>query len=289
MITGQVIKNVAGKVLVKSGTQIFDCIIRGKVKNDKQSVLVGDFCTFDEKACSIEKILPRKNELSRPPVSNLDQIVIFVSSEPEPDFFLIDKLLINADKNNLKPIIILSKEDLFDKSFENDIFAQYSSLAEIIVTSTKKYHNIDLICEILKNKFSAFVGQSGVGKSTLLKTIINDESIVIGDLSQKDGRGKNTTRASQIYYLPFGGMIVDTPGFNFLNLDKIKSSDLSRCYKDIEVFAKYCKYRSCNHQQKADECAVKDAVLSGKLNKKRYDRFSELYKKLKESEDKKYV
>lgn len=288
---GQVIKNISGKVTVLWDDEYFDCVIRGRLKKDNQKILVGDYCIFDKINKTIEEILPRKNQLTRPSVANIDQIVIFVSSQPEADLSLVDKLIISADINDIKTLLLINKDDLLTSEFIEKIKEQYSGVvSDIIISGTVTKNGIDSLKKALKNKFSAFIGQSGVGKSSILNMLFPQLNLPVGELSQKNLRGRHTTRHSEIYIISGGGAVIDTPGFNLFDFKDIKHSDLSRLYVDIDNYAKFCKYRSCNHiDDNLVDCGVIEALNCGKINRERYNRYKDLYKILKTENDKKYV
>lgn len=288
---GQVFKNISGRVTVYSEGDFFECVIRGKIKNDNQKILVGDFCMFDEKNLSIEKVLDRKNQLQRPPVSNVEQIIILVSVQPSPDFILIDKLIISADLNNIEVVLLINKDDLLSTDFINDIKSQYDNIVDkIVIASSVTKRGIGDLKNVLKNKLSVFVGQSGVGKSSVINAAFPELNLTIGTLSDKDNRGTHTTRHSQIFLLEDNTAIMDTPGFNLFDFSQIKAGNLSNLYLDIKEFSKNCKYKTCIHIDKNEEdCGVISALNSGQLNNKRYNRYKTLYQNIKKENDKKYV
>lgn len=290
MKKGLVVKNVSGRVEVFEGNKIFVCTVRGKIKNQNERVLVGDFCMFDEVALSIESILPRKNQLVRPPVANVDQIFIFVSSVPQPDRLLIDKLIISARKKEIDVVLVVAKKDIIDGDFVREIEDEYGNVVtDIVLTSSLNHEGIEHFRSMLLENFSVFVGQSGVGKSSLLNLIVPDANQEVGDVSHKDERGKNTTRSSQIFFHE-SGAIIDSPGFNLFNIFDIKSCELRNFYPDFEPYSNECKYRSCDHIN-ADEdiCGVKQALKIGQINMNRYNRYREIFTSIKGEEEKKYV
>ena len=291
MKVGSIVKNIAGRVCVYSDGKTYECVLRGKVKQNNKKILVGDKCIFSDENLSVEEILPRKNELIRPPVSNIDQIVALISIVPEPDFALIDKIIIESELVNARCILVISKNDIIDN---NELITKIKeefkdSTYEIIVTSAENNYGIDEIRKVLENKISVFVGQSGVGKSSLLNAICKKTIQEVGLVSAKDMRGKNTTRASEIFYHE-NFVIIDSPGFNMLNILDIKSSELKNYFKEIQKYADLCEYRTCDHINAEEEiCGVKQMLKCGKIPKERYLRYKSLYELIKKEEQYKYA
>lgn len=271
-----------GVIVTIDNINYLTCSLRGKVKKQGQSVLVGDRVLIDEINKSIESVLPRKNQLIRPKVANVDQVLICLSSEPPCDLLLVDKLIILANDNKITPIVCVTKLDILDKQFINEIKEQYEPLGvKVIEISATKNENINKLWQILKNKITVLAGQSGVGKSTLLNTLNKSLNIKTSDLTSKILRGKNTTTETKLYVLQNNALVLDTPGFSVLELSKITAQEFLMAYPDIYKFAKDCNYKSCNHIDKSStECGVNRALEEGKINKARYDRFCREYLRL---------
>ena len=253
-------------------------------------LLVGDFVTLQKENNSyvITKLEQRKNELIRPYIANVDQLVIVIAPTPSPDFLLTDKLIIMANENKLKTLLLLNKCDLFDEYFINKIKGQYENVVDdILILSAKNHLYIDELKEKLYNKFSVFAGQSAVGKSTILNELGFSQQT--GELSKKVERGKHTTRQTEVFSLNDTTFIADTPGFSLLELFEVNPEKLHEYYPDIDNFLNNCKYRACNHIQMLEsECAVKRAVTNGTLNKERYERYITLYEEVKKRWKEKY-
>lgn len=233
----------------------------------------------------ITKVLPRKNEIVRPKVTNIDQLLIVISAVPKPDLYLVDKLIVNAILNNIKPILVLNKTDLLTQTEIDEYVSEFSPAVEqIILTSALNNKNISELKDVLKNKTSVFAGQSAVGKSSLLNAIDSSINQATNILSKKVERGKHTTRECTIFVLDENILIADTPGFSMLELS-LKHSELASCYPE---FANYtCKFTNCSHTNE-QHCSVKNAVEIGKINKNRYLRYVEHFKQLKTKWDKQY-
>ena len=233
----------------------------------------------------ITKVLPRKNQIIRPKVANIDQLLIVISAVPKPDLFLVDKLIINCFINNISPVLIINKIDLISNTEINEILNQYENVVEkIILTSALNKINIADLKSFLKNKTSVFAGQSAVGKSSLLNAISPEINQATNVLSKKVERGKHTTRECTIFVLEDNILIADTPGFSMLELD-FKFSELPSYYPE---FANYkCKFNNCSHINE-NGCGVIEGVNNGEINKNRYNRYVEMFKQLKTRWDKEY-
>ncbi len=267
------------------------CVPNGKTK--KQRIHVGDIVDLSKNKYGdnyvVESIEPRRNMLLRPPLANLDQLFIIVSKTPQTDYLLVDKLIIYCLINNIIPYIIINKCDLYEKDEIEDIINQYNKVVKsIIVVSARNQQGVDKVRKLLQNKVSAFAGQSAVGKSTLLNAIEPTINQLTNGLSKKISRGKHTTRYSEIFLLSDNIKIADTPGFSMLDFDiNIEPEELSQYYPDMELYK--CKYTNCDHTNLQDkDCAVAKAVISAKINYKRYDRYIKLYSVLREKWRKKY-
>ena len=233
----------------------------------------------------ITKVLPRKNELIRPKVSNIDQLLIVISALPKPDLYLVDKLIVNSILNNIKPVLVLNKTDLLSQAEIDAYVNEFLPVVDkIILTSALNNKNISELKEVLQDKTSVFAGQSAVGKSSLLNAIDDSINQATNILSKKVERGKHTTRECTIFVLDKNILIADTPGFSMLELN-MKHSELAAFYPE---FADYtCKFTNCSHTNE-QHCNVKNAVEAGDINKDRYERYLEHFKQLKTKWDKQY-
>lgn len=270
---GLVIKVLSDKCLIKKEKEVVICNIRGKVRKDNLLPFVGDKVIFDNEKKIIEKILPRKNYLRRPVVSNISQALIVASlKSPDLDTNLIDKILVELEFNNIKPIICFTKKDLLlDLEYE-----QIQSIIDYYRTLYPVYFNdeIDKIKKIFKGEITVFIGQTGAGKSTLLNKLDASLCLQTGEISEALGRGKHTTRHAELLEL-LGGELLDTPGFSALEFPNMLKKEIRDAF--IE-FSKYpCPYRDCMHL-KEEECEIKKMVNKGVIPMFRYQDYLDLVK-----------
>lgn len=247
--------------------------------------------SFDKSSFIIEKVYSRKNFLKKPPIANLDQLFIVLSSKPKPDFILVDKLIIYCLLNEIKPYIVVNKIDLCDKTFLDDVKKQYQNVVNnIILISAKNLTNIAVLKGFLKDSFSAFAGQSAVGKSAILNAICPSLSLKTGELSKIDS-GKHTTKQSSIYIIDKGMLVADTTGFSMLdlNIENVKPSELHFYYTEFNKYALKCKYNNCMHiNTKPNECAVISALNNHEISLERYKRYLHIYAEFKKFWEKRY-
>ena len=265
---GVITKILSDKCEIKIKEEVVICGIRGKLKMDKLLPLVGDKVIIDPKNMVIEKILPRKNELVRPRVSNVTIGLIVQSlKEPELDTNLIDKILVELEFNNIKPIICFTKKDLLNKE-------EYDNLLPIINYYNKLYpiyfnDEIQKIKKIFHNEITVLIGQTGAGKSTLLNKLNANLSLKTGEISKALSRGKHTTR--HVSMLPLlGGFVLDSPGFSALDFNNMTEIEIRDAFIEFERFP--CPYRDCMHT-KENDCCVKEAVNKGLILQSRYDNY----------------
>lgn len=270
----------------------FKASLRGNIKR-KNGILVGDLVEVEVSydRYMIKKILPRKNSLIRPPVANIDNLVIVVSlSTPSPDFFLLDKQIVLAKFKDILPIIVINKIDLNISDITNKDLSYiknvYGNLGfQIIEVSAKNNIGIDVLKEKLHNKISAFSGNSGVGKSSIINKIFGTNSLTF-EVAKKTNRGRHTTKNVKIYKNE-DMYVLDTPGFSSYELYDIEYKELKNYYPDFLECK--CDYLDCSHVFENEKvCGVKKAINDGRIDKNRYDRYVELFKKLKDEYDRKY-
>jgi ribosome biogenesis GTPase len=268
---GKIIKNISNDYTVCSNGKEYVCKGRGKFRNLHITPLVGDEVVFDEKNCYILEILPRKNELVRPPICNVDQAFI-ITSVKEPDFSsnLLDKLLDIIEFNNIKPIICFTKLDLLneeEKEKIEEIISYYRKIGYKIFKNTE----LEEINSAFKNKITVFTGQSGAGKSTLLNNLNEKLNIKTASISHALGRGKHTTRHTEL--IPMSeGLVADTPGFSSLDFSTMSKEEIRDNFIEFENYKEDCEYRDCMHEKETN-CEVKRQVINGNILSSRYENY----------------
>ena len=289
-MVGLIVKKLADLFTVYAGGKEVKAHARGNLKKDDESLYVGDFVLLsktEQGEYVIESVRERKNLLTRPPISNLDNLVIVITNVPEPDLFLVDKLIVKCFMQNIKPIIVISKADILPDDFTNQILQDYKNVVkDIVITSSLNGQGKEDLIKLLKNKTSSLVGQSAVGKSSIINMLGGNAQV--GDVG-KNLRGKNTTRHSQINIFDGNIRIADTSGFSRFYINDINYKNLMRFYPDFVRYSDKCKYASCVHiNEKDNECFVKSAVKSGKISINRYTRYVEIYNELKKQWDSRF-
>lgn len=271
---------------VAEGEKIYKCLARGKLKKEKISPLVGDEVEFtitnsEKQEGVIEQILPRKNELKRPKMANLTQLILVVSMKmPSPDLLLLDKQLVFAEFMGLKATIVLNKVDLEDKEEIDGIAKLYESIGyKVIQTNAKEGIKVGEIKTLLEGETTAFAGNSGVGKSTLINSIFEQELTQEGDISDKNQRGKNTTTSTTLYKYKENSYIADTPGFSTFEINEIPKEDLCHYFVEFVPYLDKCEFQGCSHI-KEENCGVKDALEAGKISSQRYENYVKIYNNL---------
>lgn len=285
-LNGTIIKGIGGFYYVEAADEIYECKARGVFRKEKLSPLVGDKVTIsinENAENTIDEIMPRKNALTRPPVVNIDNLIIVVSTvEPKPSTLVIDKLIAVAEHKNIEPIIVITKSDL---ASAQEIFDIYTLAGfKTIIVSNETKDGVDEVKAVLKDKISALTGNSGVGKTSLLNNLDETLALKTAQISKKLGRGRHTTRQAELYRV-CDGFVVDTPGFSSFEIDKsdiILKDELAYCFRDFSDYIEKCKfYPSCTHT--ADKgCAVVAAVNKGKISKSRHNSYVQLYNEVKD-------
>ena len=279
---GKIIKSQKEIYYVLTEENTFMCKARGVFRNKNIKPLVGDNVEFDITEDSkgyITKILERKNQIKRPNIANIDQILYFITiKNPSLNLFNIDKYLSMCEYINIDVIIIVSKKDLADKK-ELDFFRMYEKIGyKLIFIDNYNDFPKRKILEILRGKTSAVSGSSGVGKSTFLSNLVENE-IEIGSISEKSKRGKNTTRHIEIFNLEKNTNIFDTPGFDSFDIDFIDDEkELKYCFREFDNNS--CKFKDCNHINEP-KCKVKEDLSKNIIEKTRYENYITLFEEIK--------
>lgn len=281
---GIITRSVRGFYFVETSDGIYRCEIKGTFRNKNERLLVGDRVEIE---CSpsesnlITAVMPRKNRLLRPLVANVDiQLVVISVKDPSPNYLVIDKMLTVAERNGIKPILIISKTDLSNRMAE-EIKSIYKNCHYEMFFSNDKgmpKAKLDRLKKLIKDKTCAICGNTGAGKSTLLNMLDPELSLETGETSKKLGRGRHTTREVSFFRV-CGALIADTPGFSSIDIhddEIIKKEDLVSCFPDINAFVGGCRFINCSHTKERD-CSVKQALERGEVNETRYNSYLNLY------------
>lgn len=289
MAEGQIIKAVSGFYYVQSHDGIYTCKGRGVFRKQKITPLVGDFVSFDytdKDEGYIQTIEKRKNELTRPPIANITQSII-VTTACEPDFssLLLDRFLVKLEEKDIKPIIVITKIDLAtdeESASIHEYIADYKALGYdvYVVALEGKTTDLTFLLKHLAEEVSVLIGQSGVGKSTLLNELSPNLQIETDEISKSLGRGKHTTRHVELMEVN-NGLVADTPGFSSLEFTKLEQEELANCFIEMRSLKASCKFRSCLHI-KEPKCAVKQAVELGDIKQYRYDHYVQFLKEIQD-------
>lgn len=273
---GKIIKQISNDYTIKVDNNLYVCKPRGKFRKLNITPLVGDNVIIDEENNYILEILKRKNELDRPSISNIDQVVI-VTSVKIPDFSsnLLDKLLNIIEFNNIKPVICFTKMDLLNQEelkYIKEIMDYYKKIGyEVYVNTDESLKNI------FKDKITVFAGQSGAGKSSLLNRLDCNLNLEIGEVSIALGRGRHTTRHTELIEV-LSGLIADTPGFSSIDFKNMKKSDIRDNFIEFNEYRENCEYKDCMHINER-KCAIKDMVENNIIMKSRYENYLKFVEK----------
>ena len=293
-IIGKVIRIDLDIYVIQTKKEIIQAKARGNTKK-KGSILVGDVVCLEKAGQDfmITSVRNRQNSLIRPPVSNIDQMIIVTSlATPVPDYILLDKQIVLCMSKGINPVICINKIDLENANEQSKLDLEYikntySNLGiEILFVSAKEKVGLNELKCVLKGKTSAFSGNSGVGKSSITSELIG-EDVLVGDIGQKSNRGKHTTKSVNIYSIDEDTFILDTPGFSSYELYDIEYRDLKDFYPEFKSC--HCDYSDCAHVIEDNSvCDVKRKLNEGKIDQGRYDRYVYIYEKLKEQYDRRY-
>ena len=286
---GKIVKGIAGFYYVHvAESGIYECKAKGAFRNQKVKPLVGDnvrreVLDEEQKEGNIEEILPRKNELIRPAVANIDQaLVIFAAAKPKPNFNLLDRFLILMQYQKVPAVVCFNKQDMVDVEELQLLKNTYESAGyPVLFTSAAKEEGITAIRELLKGKTTTVAGPSGVGKSSLINLLSPEAEMETGDISRKIERGKHTTRHSELFTLDEDTFICDTPGFSSIYLPDMEKEELGIYFPEIAEYEPFCRFQGCAHIHEPG-CGVKEALEEKKISPIRYDNYKLLYEELKD-------
>ncbi len=286
-MVGRIIKAISGFYYVADGDTVYECKARGNFRRQGITLLVGDFAEITVSSNGygvVEEIKPRRNSLKRPALANIDKLFIVSSyNTPSPDLLMIDRLTALANYHGIEPVIVFNKADMGDFSQFVDIYKKTDFRTYAVSALTGE--GIDELKSELVGCVSAFSGNSGVGKSSILNAIFGDRfNLATGEVSDKLGRGRHTTRHTELYRHDMDGFVADTPGFS-----SIESEDgnydfkehLAECFPEFADFALDCKFNSCSHTCE-NGCGVLAAVDSGKISVSRHNSYLSIFEELKD-------
>ena len=270
---GIIIKGIGGFYYIKTDEGIIECKARGKFRYNSLKPMVGDRVTIkvENGKGVIEDIHERSSELIRPTVANVTQaFVVFAIKNPDINLDLLNRFLTLCEYNDIHAVVCLNKEDLCTEEEKENLKELINDIGyEVLFINAKEGKGFDALKERLEHNITVLCGPSGAGKSTLLNSFIDREHMETGSVSEKIGRGKHTTRHSELINVD-NGYLVDTPGFTTLDVTFIDRDSLKYCFPEFNDYNNLCKFNGCNHY-KEPKCAVKEAVEEGKINKLRYE------------------
>ena len=284
-LKGVIVKAISGFYYVEVADKIYECKARGVFRKESNTPLVGDLVVIsipDSGYPVIDEIKERKNFLVRPPVANIATLIVVCSTvSPSPNYKVIDKMISTAVYNDITPVVVISKSDI--KSGE-EIYSIYNQAGiKTIIYSAKTGEGLEEIYSLLPNKITAFIGNSGVGKSTLLNKLFPDFDLKTGEVSEKLGRGRHTTRTVELMKIK-NGYVIDTPGFSTMQLEKYSITDkkqLQYTFPEFDDYLGQCKFISCSHTCEKG-CAILQKVEEGIIPKSRHNSYVEMYNEIKD-------
>ncbi|MBE6873586.1 MAG: ribosome small subunit-dependent GTPase A [Ruminococcus albus] len=290
-MTGIITKAIGGFYTVDASDGIYECNARGVFRKKKISPMCGDRVNFTAagEGFVIEEILPRSSELIRPPLANLD-LLVFVSStvEPRPNTLLLDKFIAIAEFKGIRPVVVFTK---VDKQSGAELAEIYRSAGiDVFECDNVTGEGSAEVKAMLQGKLSAFTGNTGVGKSSLLNNMFPELELATGEISKKLGRGRHTTRHVQLYKLEGGGYIADTPGFSSFDTNRydiIFKDKLAGCFVEFADYTDKCRFPDCSHT-KEKGCAVIEAVKAGEIPQSRFDSYVQMYEEAKQLKEWEY-
>ena len=281
-LTGRIIRSISGFYDVQTSSGLVNCRARGILRKDGQSPLTGDMVesTVERGKGMVERILPRRNRFVRPAVANLDALVVFAANvNPGTEPFLIDRVAAIAGDQEVPVVLCINKCDL-DPAL--DLAKIYNAAGfTVICASAQTGEGVEELRQLLRGKLTAFTGNSGVGKSSMLNRLCPELALPVGEVSEKLGRGRHTTRHVELYMLEEGTYVADTPGFSSFDTDQmdvILKENLQYAFPDFGPYIGQCQFHDCSHR-KEPGCAVTKAVEEGALEQTRYDSYLRLYEK----------
>ena len=285
---GKIIKGIGGFYYIHTGEALYECKAKGIFRKEKMKPLVGDNVQIDvldeeKKLGSIVQILPILNSLIRPAVANVDQaVVIFAMARPEPNLNLLDRFLVMMQMQGIKTLICFNKTDIAEDDLSEKLKKIYDKCEnELLFVSSLTESGIDMLKEKLTGKTTVLAGPSGVGKSSVVNRLFPEAQAQTGLVSEKIGRGKHTTRHSELFYLEKQTYIMDTPGFSSLAVPDMEKEELKDYFSEFIPYDGMCRFQGCAHIHEPG-CHIKDMVEAGELSENRYQNYVQMYGELNE-------
>lgn len=297
-LTGKIVKGIAGFYYVNCGqggsTQLYECKAKGVFRKDKVKPLVGDNVVIEVTSAekmtgNVQQILPRKNALVRPEVANVDQaMIIFAMAQPMPNLNLLDRFLVMMEMQKVDTVICFNKLDIVSDEEEKRLVETYEKCVnKVLSVSSKENIGINEIRRLLERRTTVLAGPSGVGKSSILNQIYPDARSKTGRVSEKIGRGKHTTRHSELFCVGERTYLFDTPGFSSLRVPEMEKEELKNYFTEFIPYEGRCRFMGCTHTHEPD-CKVKEALAQGLLSPVRYENYTQMYEELEEWGKRKY-
>lgn len=285
---GRIIRNYNGYYYIEAEDgRIYTCKVKGKLKKERFSIVTGDVVCFEQVNSEgmIVSVLPRKNFLQRPLMANVDLVIVaFACANPDFSWLLMDKLLALAESAGIPAIISLNKNDIAPVGLIEKCRSIYGKIGyEVFDICAADGTGVDALKKRLEGKISVFAGPSGVGKSTTLNAIDSSLELITGEVSEKIGRGRHTTRFAQLLPLA-GGYVADTPGFGNINLEELDFGTLPQDFREFVPLSARCRFNTCTHTHEPD-CAVKAAVEAGEIAQSRYDSYLTMAAEIKNKKE----
>lgn len=284
---GKIIRGVGGFYYVHAKGTVYECRAKGIFRKDGVRPLPGDLVEIavldeTEKKGNLERILPRKNELIRPAVANVDQaMMIFAFDSPKPNFNLLDRFLVSMEQKGIPPVILFNKLDLAREGQREEIVGRYAPAGyRLLFVSAAQEKGMEEVRAALYGKTTTVAGPSGVGKSSLINRLQSEQLLQTGEVSEKIERGRHTTRHTQLLFVEEDTYILDTPGFSSIELYGIQKEGLGDFFPEIASRADGCRFAGCSHLTEPD-CAVRKALEEGKISAERYENYRLFYEELK--------
>lgn len=285
MLTGTIVKGIGGFYYVKTEEGLIECRARGRFRRAGESPMVGDRVRIvrtaeDAQKGSVDAILPRKNMFIRPPVANIDQLIITIAAaNPEPNLLLADQLAVTAEAMGVHPVICVNKLDLNEEGAKAIAGIYQKAGYPVLLVSAREDVGTEQLKAVLQDKITALAGNSGVGKSSLLNCL-NSLELETGDVSRKTQRGRHTTRHTELFELPFGGYVFDTPGFSSYAAEGLRPEEMASLFPEIAKAEGGCRFSGCAHVAEPG-CSVKEAMGRGEIAPSRYENYCAFYQAAK--------